>query len=72
VNELTSKVFDTGAVFISLDRLERGRLISRKVQSSEESDGPKVVFNVTAEGERMLGEVRVAAMQLADALKDFA
>ena len=63
----------TGAVFVSLDRLERGRLISRRsVDAREEGADPKIVFNVTAEGERMLGDVRVAAKQLADALEDFA
>jgi len=73
VNALTLKVFDTGAVFVSLDRLERGRLISsRSVVVREEGADSKIVFNATAEGERMLGEVRAAAKQLADALEDFA
>lgn len=73
VNTLTSKVFDTGAVFVSLDRLEHGRLISsRAVDAREEGADPKVVFTVTAEGEHMLREVRSATKQLADALEDFA
>jgi len=73
VNALTLKVFDTGAVLVSLDRLERGRLVSsRSVVVREEGADSKVVFNATAEGERMLGEVRAAAKQLADALEGFA
>lgn len=73
VNILTSKVFDTGAVFVSLDRLERGRLISsRRIGAPEKGADPKVVLTVTAEGQRMLREVRAAAKQLADALEDFA
>ena len=73
MNALTLKVFDTGAVLVSLDRLERGRLVSsRSVVVREEGADSKVVFNATAEGERMLGEVRAAAKQLADALEDFA
>ena len=73
VNALTSKVLDTGTVFLALDRLERGRLIScGPVDTRQEGVDPKIVFNVTAEGEHMLGDVRVAAKQLADALEDFA
>src|SRR6266850_119961 len=73
VNELTAKIFDTGQVFVSLDRLERGRLISsRSVDAQRQGDDPKVVFKITAEGEQMLAEVRAAAKQLMDALEDFA
>ena len=73
VDTLTSKVFDTGAVFVSLDRLERGRLISsRQIDPPEKGADPKVVLTITAEGQRMLREVRAAAKQLAEALEDFA
>jgi len=71
VNELVSKVFDTGAVFVSLDRLERGGLISSR-PSERPEDESNLVFSVTPEGERMLREVRSAAKQLMEALNDFA
>ena len=63
--------FDTGAVFISLDRLERGRLISSKPVKVESYDEPQLVFSVTAEGKRMLSEVRTGAKRLVEALADF-
>jgi hypothetical protein len=73
VNELVSRVSDTGAVFIALDRLERGRLIaSRRIGAQKGGEDVKVVFAVTPDGERMLKEIRAAARQLADALADFA
>ena len=72
VNNLTPKVFDTGAVFVSLDRMERGRLISSKPAKVDDYDEPQMVFSVTAEGKRTLAEVRTAAKRLAEALSDFA
>ena len=71
VNDLTPKIIDTGAVFISLDRLERGRLISSRPVKVDGYDEPQLVFSVTAEGKRMLGEVRAGAKRLAEALADF-
>jgi hypothetical protein len=71
VNDLTPKVIDTGAVFISLDRLERGRLISSKPVKVEDYDEPQLVFSVTAEGKRMLADVRTGAERLVEALADF-
>jgi DNA-binding PadR family transcriptional regulator len=71
VNDLTPKIIDTGAVFISLDRLERGRLISSKPVPTEGYDEPQLVFSVTAEGKRMLSEVRAGAKRLVEALADF-
>lgn len=65
VNEWTSKVFDTGAVFVSLDRLERGLLISsRLTEGLPKGAKPNLSFTVTEEGKRMLGEVRKVAGQL--------
>ena len=71
VNEVVSKVFDLGAVFVSLDRLERGGLISLR-SSEDPKDETNLVFSVTPEGERMLREVRSSAKQLMEALNDFA
>ena len=71
VNDLTSKIIDTGAVFISLDRLERGRLISPRPEKVEGYDEPQLVFSVTSEGKRMLGEVRAGAKRLVEVLADF-
>jgi hypothetical protein len=71
VNDLTPKIIDTGAVFISLDRLERGRLISTLPEKVEGYDEPQLVFSVTAEGKRILGEVRAGAKRLVEALADF-
>jgi len=68
---VTSKVFDTAAVFIALDRMERGRLISSRRIEAPEEGGVKVFFSITPEGQRMLKEVRSAAKQLADALEEF-
>jgi DNA-binding PadR family transcriptional regulator len=73
VNALTLKKFDTGTVFVSLDRLERGRLIlARPADPPPKDRKPKLLFTVTAEGERMLREVRAGAKRLMDALQDFA
>jgi len=63
------KEIDTGAVFVSLDRLERGGLISAR-PSERSEDESNLVFSVTPEGERMLREVRSAAKQLMEALND--
>jgi hypothetical protein len=71
VSDLTPKIIDTGAVFISLDRLERGRLISTRPIKVEGYNEPQLVFSVTAEGKRMLGEVRNGAKRLLEALADF-
>jgi len=58
---------------LSLDRLERGRLISsRPEEDTPKGDQPYLLFTVTAEGKRMLSEVRAGAKQLIDALEDFA
>ena len=57
VSDLTAQIVDTGAVFISLDRLERGKLISTKPVKVEVYDEPQLVFSITAEGKRMLAEV---------------
>src|SRR5581483_1800125 len=54
VNDLTPKIIDTGAVFISLDRMERGGLISSRPETVEGYDQPQLVFSVTADGKRML------------------
>jgi DNA-binding PadR family transcriptional regulator len=74
VNELTpGKVVDTGAVFIALDRLERGKLLSTRPKE-EQSKGfkPHLLFTVTADGERMLRQVRAGARILLEALAPFA
>jgi len=71
VNDLTAHIVDTGAVFISLDRLERGQLISTKPMKVEGYDEPQLVFSITAEGKRMLREVRAGAKRLAELLADF-
>ena len=71
VNDLTPKIIDTGAVFISLDRLERGKLISSKPVKVEDYDEPQLVFSVTAEGKRMLSAVKAGAKRLVEALADF-
>ena len=71
VNDLTPKIIDTGAVFISLDRLGRGRLISSRSEKVEGYDEPQLVFSVTAEGKRMLAAVRAGAQRLVEALADF-
>jgi hypothetical protein len=71
VNDLTPKVIDTGAVFISLDRLERGRLIESKPATVKGYDQPQLVFSVTAEGKRMLSAVKTGAKRLVEALADF-
>jgi hypothetical protein len=71
VSDLTSHIVDTGAVFISLDRLERGQLISSKPVDVEGYDEPQLVFSVTAEGKRMLSAVKTGARRLVEALADF-
>jgi len=71
VSDLTSHIVDTGAVFISLDRLERGELISSKPVKVEDYDEPQLVFSVTAEGKRMLSAVKAGAKRLVEALADF-
>ncbi len=71
VNDLTAHIVDTGAVFISLDRLERGQLISTKPMKVEGYDEPQLVFSITAEGKRMLREVRAGAKRLVELLADF-
>jgi Transcriptional regulator PadR-like family len=70
VNDLTSHVVDTGAVFISLDRLERGRLISSRPQEVEGYDKPQLVFSLTAEGKRRLSAVKAGAKRLLETLAD--
>ncbi|HEY2382318.1 MAG TPA: hypothetical protein VGK48_14160 [Terriglobia bacterium] len=71
VSDLTSHVVDTGAVFISLDRLERGQLISSRPVQMEGYDEPQLVFSITAEGKRMLSSVKTGARRLVEALADF-
>jgi hypothetical protein len=71
VSDLTSHIVDTGAVFIALDRLERGELISSKPVKVEGYDEPQLVFSVTAEGKRMLSAVKAGAKRLVEALADF-
>jgi hypothetical protein len=71
VSDLTSQIVDTGAVFISLDRLERGQLISSRPEKVEPYDEPQLVFSITAEGKRMLSAVKAGAKQLVEALADF-
>ena len=71
VNDLTPKIIDTGSVFIALDRLERGGLISSKPEKVEGYDEPQLVFSVTAEGKRMLSAVKAGAKRLVEALADF-
>jgi DNA-binding PadR family transcriptional regulator len=71
VSDLTSHIVDTGAVFISLDRLERGQLISSKPVKVQDYDEPQLVFSVTAEGKRMLSAVKAGARRLVEALADF-
>jgi len=71
VSDLTSHIVDTGAVFISLDRLERGHLISSKPVNVEDRDEPQLVFSVTAEGKRMLSAVKAGARRLLESLADF-
>jgi DNA-binding PadR family transcriptional regulator len=68
---VTSHVVDTGAVFISLDRLERGELISSKPVKVEGYGEPQLVFSVTAEGKRILSAVKSGAKRLVEALSDF-
>jgi DNA-binding PadR family transcriptional regulator len=72
VNDVTAKIIDLGAVFVSLDRLERGRLISSRSVKVPSDDEPQMLLSVTAEGKRMLRDVRTAAKQLMEALTDFA
>jgi DNA-binding PadR family transcriptional regulator len=71
VSDLTSQIVDTGAVFISLDRLERGKLISSKPVKVEDYNEPQLAFSITAEGKRMLRLVKAGAKQLVEALADF-
>ena len=71
VSDLTAHIVDTGAVFISLDRLERGKLISTKPEKVEGYDEPQLVFSITAEGKRMLREVQTGAKRLVELLADF-
>jgi DNA-binding PadR family transcriptional regulator len=71
VSDLTSHIVDTGAVFISLDRLERGKLISTKPVKVEGYDEPQLVFSITDEGKRMLRSVKAGAKELVEALADF-
>jgi hypothetical protein len=74
VNDLTpDKIIDTGAVFISLDRLERGKLLStRPKDPPPKGYKPNLLFTVTTDGERMLRQVRAGAKILLDALAPFA
>jgi len=70
VNQLMpGKVFDTGSVFVSLDRLERGRLIASQVAYPDEDKKKKVLFTITPAGERVLCSVRDGLTHLLAALK---
>jgi hypothetical protein len=71
VSDLTSEIVDTGAVFIALDRLERGGLISSKPVKVPNYDEPQLVFSVTADGKRMLRSVKAGARRMVEALADF-
>jgi DNA-binding PadR family transcriptional regulator len=71
VSDLTSHIVDTGAIFIALDRLERGQLISTTPKKVEAYDEPQLVFSITAEGKRMLRQVRAGAKRLVELLADF-
>jgi hypothetical protein len=70
VNDLTpGKVIDTGAVFIALDRLERGPLLSTRAKDTPPKGyKPNLLFTVTADGERMLRQIRAGAKILMEAL----
>ena len=71
VNQLlTNKNFDAGAVFVSLDRLERGRLIASRIVDEDQDKKKRVVLKITPEGGRALREVRDGLKQLLEALKD--
>jgi DNA-binding PadR family transcriptional regulator len=71
VNELMpGKVFDTGSVFVSLDRLERGQLITSRTVHPEDEKKKRVIFTITEKGQRMLRGVREGLKHLLEALKD--
>ncbi len=73
IDNFTGKRIDTGSVFLSLDRMERGGLISsRQVKPEKEGGVIRVLFSLTPRGEQMLKEVRAGAQKLLDALADFA
>jgi len=71
VNELMpGKVFDTGSVFVSLDRMERGLLLTSRTDHPEDEGKKRVLFTITEKGERMLRGVREGLKHLLEALKD--
>jgi hypothetical protein len=71
VNDLVpGKVFDAGSVFVSLDRLERGGLITSRIVHPDEDRKKKVLVAITPSGERMLRTVRDGLKQLLNELID--
>jgi DNA-binding PadR family transcriptional regulator len=73
VNELMpGKVFDAGSVFVSLDRLERGKLITSRITHLDDEKKKKVMFTITPAGERMLRTVGDGLTHLLQALRDLA
>jgi DNA-binding MarR family transcriptional regulator len=64
VRELGSLSLDPAAILVSLDRLERQRLLS-----SHKTAPDSKVYTVTPKGERMLAKVRASAKRMVDALK---
>src|SRR5262249_44572608 len=67
---MPGKSFDGGAVFVSLDRLERGRLITSRIVNPDDERKRKVAFSMTSDGARMLRGVRDGLTHLLEALKD--
>jgi DNA-binding PadR family transcriptional regulator len=66
VGELGSVSLDPAAIIVSLDRLERQRLVSSRPVKTV--PGLKV-YTVTPDGERMLAKVRASAKRMVDALE---
>jgi len=70
---LTPREIDEGAIFVSLDRLERGGLVSAR---PDEAPPPgfklQLVFSITEDGKSMLPDIVAGAQRLVQALKDFA
>ncbi len=73
VHELSAREIDEGAIFVSLDRLERGGLISaRPFEEPPEGYKAVLVFQITEDGKSLLPDIVTGARRLVDALKDFA
>jgi PadR family transcriptional regulator PadR len=74
VSELSEKRVMLGAVFVSLDRLQRKGLVTSWFGEATATRGGKAkrFFKVTDAGERALSHMKATAARLIDVLRDLA